>query len=101
MNERDSVVLQDADAATAVLDSNGGTGWECQVILHNDDVNTLDYVIAALGQVFGHPEALAEAIAMEAHTTGRAIAEVESGPDARKHCAELLERGLTASVESV
>ena len=51
--------------------------------------------------VFGHPEPLAETIALEAHNTGRAIAEVEPRPDAEKHAAALLDRGLRAAVESV
>ena len=91
----------DADAATAVLDSNGASGWDTQVILFNDDVNTFEHVIASLMDVFGHPEPLAETIALEAHNTGRAIAEVEPRPDAEKHAAALLDLGLRAAVESV
>lgn len=91
----------DADAATAVLDSNGTSGWDTQVILFNDDVNTFDHVIASLMSVFGHPEPLAETIAYEAHNTGRAIAEVEPRPDAEKHAAALRSLGLQAAVESV
>ena len=91
----------DADAATAVLDSNGTSGWDTQVILFNDDVNTFDHVVASLMDVFGHPEPLAEAIATEAHYTGRAIAEVEPRPDAEKHAAALRNLGLQAAVESV
>lgn len=102
MKPRDSATLQDTDSATAVLDSTGtGSGWDTQVILFNDDVNTFDDVIAALMGVFGHTEPLAEAIAFEAHNTGRAIAEVEPRPDAEKHAAELTALGLRASVESV
>jgi ATP-dependent Clp protease adaptor protein ClpS len=102
MKPRDSATLQDTDSATAVLDSTGtGGGWDSQVILFNDDVNTFDDVIAALMGVFGHTEPLAEAIAFEAHNTGRAIAEVEPRPDAEKHAAELTALGLRASVESV
>lgn len=109
MNPRDTATFQppgtdtgaDLSSATAVLDSNGGTGWDTQVILFNDDINTFDHVIAALMSVFGHPEPLAENIAYEAHTTGRAIAEVEPRPDAEKHAAALLALGLQAAVESV
>ena len=101
MNPRDTATLQDPSAATAVLDSNGGTGWDTQVILFNDDINTIDHVVASLMSVFGHPEPLAETIACEAHTTGRAIAEVEPRPDAEKHAAALRALGLQASVESV
>ena len=91
----------DTDAATAVLDSNGTSGWDTQVILFNDDINTFDHVVASLMDVFGHPEPLAETIAYEAHNTGRAIAEVEPRPDAEKHASALRDLGLQASVESV
>ena len=91
----------DTDAATAVLDSNGTSGWDTQVILFNDDVNTIDHVVASLMNVFGHPEPLAETIAYEAHNTGRAIAEVEPRPDAEKHAAALRALGLQAAVENV
>ena len=101
MNLRATSTLQDPSSATAVLDSNGSAGWESQVILFNDDVNTFDHVVMSLMSVFGHPEPLAEAIALEAHTTGRAIAEVEPRPDAEKHAAALRALGLQASVESV
>lgn len=102
MKPRDTATFQDTDSATAVLDTTGnGNGWDSQVVLFNDDVNTIDHVIAALMGVFGHTEPLAEAIALEAHNTGRAIAEVEARPDAEKHAAALCELGLRASVESV
>lgn len=102
MKPQDSATLQDANSAAAVLDSDGtGTGWDSQVVLFNDDYNTFDHVIAALMGVFGHTEPLAEAIAQEAHNTGRAIAEVEPRPDAEKHAAELRGLGLRAAVESV
>lgn len=107
MNPRDTATLQppateaDVSSATAVLDSNGSSGWDTQVILFNDDVNTFDHVIAALMAVFGHTAPLAETIALEAHHTGRAIAEVEPRPDAEKHAAALRDLGLQAAVESV
>jgi ATP-dependent Clp protease adaptor protein ClpS len=101
MNPRDTSTLQDPSSATAVLDSNGSAGWDSQVILFNDDVNTFDHVVMSLMSVFGHTRPLAETITWEAHRSGRAIAEVEPRPDAEKHAAALLALGLQAAVESV
>ena len=78
-----------------------GLGWDSQVVLFNDDVNTFEHVIRCLVSVFGHGERLAAKIAVEAHVRGRAIAEVEPREPAEKHAAELRRRGLGATVESV
>ena len=78
-----------------------GLGWDSQVVLFNDDVNTFEHVIRCLVSIFGHGEQLATKIAVEAHVRGRAIAEVEPREPAEKHAAELRRRGLGATVESV
>ena len=78
-----------------------GLGWDSQVVLFNDDVNTFEHVIRCLVSVFGHGERLATKIAVEAHVRGRAIAEVEPREPAERHAAELRRRGLGATVESV
>ena len=76
-------------------------GWDSQVVLFNDDVNTFEHVIRCLVSVFGHGERLATKIAVEAHVRGRAIAEVEPREQAEKHAAALRAGGLGATVESV
>lgn len=78
-----------------------GLGWDSQVVLFNDDVNTFEHVIRCLVSVFGHGERLATKIAVEAHVRGRAIAEVEPREQAEKHAAALRAGGLRATVESV
>lgn len=78
-----------------------GLGWDSQVILFNDDVNTFEHVIACLMSIFGHNMQLAADIALEAHTKGRAIAEVEPREQAERHAAALKRQGLGASVESI
>ena len=62
-------------------------GWDSQVVLFNDDVNTFEHVIRCLMSIFGHGEQLATKIAVEAHVRGRAIAEVEPREPAEKHAA--------------
>ena len=70
-----------------------------QVVLYNDDHNSFDYVIQCLGVVFKHPAGLASKIAMEVHTRGRAVAEVEEPEKAREHAAQLVSMGLRAEAE--
>lgn len=72
-----------------------------QVILYNDDVNTMEHVIKCLIQVFGHPEQLAVKIMIEAHVRGKAIAEVEAESRARLHVEQLRSFRLTAEMERI
>ncbi len=83
------------------LDGGPGIGWDSQVVLWNDDVNFIEHVILSLMEVFGHGQAMAEKIAIEAHRRGRAIGEVESREKAEQHAAELRRRNLRATVEDV
>jgi ATP-dependent Clp protease adaptor protein ClpS len=43
------------------------------VILHNDDVNGMDWVIMVLQKVFGYAVPKCYELMMEAHDTGRAV----------------------------
>lgn len=43
------------------------------VILHNDDVNTMDFVVAVLQKVFSYKLEKCLTLMMEAHDTGRAV----------------------------
>lgn len=69
------------------------------VYLHNDNVNAMEYVVACLMDVFGHPRSVATQVMMEAHFRGLALAEVEGKDQALKHNRQLGNLGLTSSVE--
>jgi ATP-dependent Clp protease adaptor protein ClpS len=43
------------------------------VILHNDDINTMDFVIVVLRKVFGYTAHKCFELMMEAHEKGRAV----------------------------
>lgn len=73
----------------------------CQVVLYNDDVNSFDHVVESLMVVFGHTVELSVKLAMEAHTSGRTIAEVENASRAIAHKEQLISLGLTAEVERI
>ena len=81
--------------------AEASTEFERTLILHNDDVNTFEHVIDCLMAVFGHGRQLAEKITLEAHTRGRAVAEVEPREQAEQHAAALVKQGLVATVESI
>ena len=72
-----------------------------QVILHNDDQNSMEHVVGSLMRVFGHSRPLAEKIMIEAHEQGRAIAEVEEANSAQRHRDQLRSCGLVATVEKL
>jgi ATP-dependent Clp protease adaptor protein ClpS len=69
------------------------------VVLYNDNVNAMEYVIQCLISVFGHPYPLAAKIMMEAHHSGRALAATEGRTEAVAHCRQLKAKGLNATVE--
>jgi ATP-dependent Clp protease adaptor protein ClpS len=84
----------EAPEATTVTDSKLADMYE--VILYNDDHNTMDTVLDALMAIFAHPIELAMRIMLEAHHRGKAIAEVEEKEQAKTHTRQLIDRGLTA-----
>ena len=73
----------------------------CQVVLYNDDVNSFDHVVRSLMVVFGHPIELSAKLAMDAHTSGRTVVEVEDASKAIVHKQQLVSVGLTAEVERI
>jgi len=70
----------------------------CQVVLFNDDVNSMEHVVGCLVKVFNHSVQLATKIMLEAHEKGRAIAEVEAESQAVLHKQQLESFGLAAAV---
>lgn len=83
------------DSSVGLLDERD-TPWVC--LLHNDDVNTFDYVIFVLQKLFGFSDGDADRLAHEVHNNGKAA--VRSGTrsemeaDALKLCGE----GLSATI---
>ena len=73
----------------------------CEVVLFNDDHNSAEVVVDALMRVFAHSMELAAKIMYEAHTKGKAIAEVEAETPATLHKQQLESLGLTAEVRKI
>lgn len=69
------------------------------LIVHNDDVNTFDWVIQSLVEVCGHSEEQAEQCAMIIHFKGKYC--VKSGPREEMQPLKdgLIDRGINATLE--
>ena len=66
------------------------------VILYNDPFNKRAYVSGVLQQVFKWDDMQADAVMMQAHTYGYAVAVETSQEKAEKYVSQLLEKGLIA-----
>lgn len=69
------------------------------VILHNDEVNTFDYVIVVLIKVFTYPVSRAQELAERTHHEGRALVWSGAREQATSYTRTLLAHGLTATCE--
>ena len=71
---------------------------EFEIVLHNDDVHTFDYVIEALVEVCNHSYIQAEQCTTIVHYKGKCT--VQTGPFEllEKNCSKLLSLGLTAEL---
>ncbi len=70
-----------------------------QVVVWNDPVNTMSYVVYVLRKLFGHNEDKATKLMLQVHHEGRAI--VTDGPreKAEVDCYRLHSHGLWATLE--
>lgn len=70
-----------------------------ELILHNDDVNTFDYVIESLVEVCGHDENQAEQCALIAHYKGKCGVKNGTFKELKLPYETLLDRKLTVSIK--
>ncbi len=69
------------------------------VLLHNDDVNSMDFVTNCLMQVFGFTQEQAWAVMYEAHTKEVALCATEPYEAAEFHRDRLIAFGLLSTIE--
>ncbi|MBP6303756.1 MAG: ATP-dependent Clp protease adaptor ClpS [Bacteroidia bacterium] len=69
------------------------------LVLHNDDVNTFDFVIECLVNVCKHDTLQAEQCALLVHYTGKAIVKSGEYDKLVPMKTALTDRGLSATVE--
>ena len=70
-----------------------------RVLLHNDDVNSMEHVVKALRQVFKFEEQECVRIMIEAHSNGIALCTVEPLEQAELHRDQLRAFSLAATIE--
>ena len=71
-----------------------------RVMLHNDDVNTMEYVVQTLiTTIGGMTQSTAVNIMMEAHTNGIALVIVVALEPAEFYCETLNNNGLISTIE--
>jgi ATP-dependent Clp protease adaptor protein ClpS len=81
------------------VDEDHETARSWQVVVWNDPVNLMSYVVWVLRKLFGHSEEKATHLMLQVHNDGRAI--VSSGPleKAELDCHRLHHHGLWATLE--
>ena len=76
-------------STTLVADPDTETWTETapryKVLMHNDDVTTMDFVVGLLRTIFGKPAGEARSIMLEVHQTGVALVEVVPLEEAELH----------------
>jgi ATP-dependent Clp protease adaptor protein ClpS len=71
--------------------------WD--VIVWDDPVNLMSYVVFVFKRVFGFPEHLARKLMLEVHEQGRALVASEPREQAERYVHELHRYGLRATME--
>lgn len=69
-----------------------------EIVLHNDDVNTFDFVIESLINVCEHTPEQAEQCTMLVHYKGKCSVKSGEYKDLEPRCSKLLDLGLSAEI---
>jgi ATP-dependent Clp protease adaptor protein ClpS len=83
-----------------LVEDDIGTGFGAQLIVFNDDYNTFDWVIECFMAVLQHPSDQAEQLAILIHYKGKATVKSGAKEELVPLCEALLDRGLSAEVDS-
>ena len=71
----------------------------CSLVLHNDELNTLDFVIESLIEICHHSGVQAEQCAIIAHYKGKSEVKTGRREDVKEMHAGLASRGLISTIE--
>jgi ATP-dependent Clp protease adaptor protein ClpS len=88
------VVDPDLDEAT---DVDPDRPWD--VIVWDDPVNLMTYVVFVLRRIFGYPEPVARRLMLEVHHKGRALVATEPREQAEFYVQQLHGYGLQATMQ--
>ena len=73
-------------------------GFNNEIVLFNDDVNTFDHVIETLIRVCKHTAEQAEQCAILVHYKGKCTVKTGTLDELKPQCTQLLEAGLSAEI---
>jgi len=76
------------------------TGEKSQLIVYNDDFNTFDWVIKCLMEVCSHTYEQSEQLSVLVHFKGKAVVKTSSFEVLKPMKNDLIERGLSAVIET-
>jgi ATP-dependent Clp protease adaptor protein ClpS len=71
--------------------------WD--VIVWDDPVNLMSYVVFVFRKIFGYPESVARKLMLEVHNQGKALVASEPREQAEMYVHQLHEHGLQATME--
>lgn len=69
------------------------------VIVWNDPVNLMNYVVLVFQRVFGYSRELATKLMLEVHNAGRSLVASEPREQAEMHVTQLHQYGLQATMQ--
>jgi ATP-dependent Clp protease adaptor protein ClpS len=70
-----------------------------ELVVHNDDFNTFDFVIETLIEVCSHSPEQAEQCTLIIHHKGRCAVKSGEYSTLKPMCTEILNRGISATIE--
>ena len=76
-----------------------GSGENAQLIVHNDDVNTFDWVIECFMEVLGYDDKQSEQLSLMIHFNGKATVKTAPFSELKPKKDALVDRGLSAVIE--
>jgi ATP-dependent Clp protease adaptor protein ClpS len=85
--------------ATAVVDQRTVHLPLYKVLLHNDEVNSMEHVVQVLRHVFKFDQQICNRIMIEAHQNGVALCTIEPVEQAELHRDQLISFSLVATIE--
>ena len=68
------------------------------VVVWDDPVNLMNYVVYVLQKVFGYNKSLATKLMMDVHNEGKSLVATEAREQAELHVHQLLTYGLQATI---
>lgn len=71
----------------------------CEIIVHNDDVNSFEWVITSFIEILQHEAIQAEQCVMIVHNNGKCAVKRGSYKELEPKCTALLDRGLSATID--